>query len=78
MYENIDTGKVEAGEIREIRFRQKWCLQNGDFLVSLGCTGFENGEFVVYQRLYDVCCITMFSDDKFVGKWNAHSEVIVK
>ena len=33
---------------------------------------------VVYQRLYDVCCITMFSDDKFVGKWNAHSEVIVK
>ena len=78
MYENVDIGKVEAGEIREARFKQKWCLQNGDFLLSLGCTGYENGEFVVYQRLYDVCSITMFSDEKFVGKWNAHSEVIVK
>lgn len=78
MYEKIDTGCVNAGEVREIRFKQKWCLQNGDFLLSLGCTGYENGEFVVYSRLYDLCSITVFSDEKFVGKWNAYSEVSVK
>lgn len=78
MYEKMDTGCVKAGEIREIRFKQKWCLQNGDFLLSLGCTGFEKGEFVVYSRLYDVCSITMFSDEQFVGKWNAYSNITIK
>lgn len=78
MYEKIDTGKVKKGEIREVRFKQKWCLQNGDFLLSLGCTGYENGEFVVYSRVYDICSITMFSDEQFVGKWNAYSEVVIK
>lgn len=78
MYEKMDTGTVKAGEVREIRFKQKWCLQNGDFLLSLGCTGYENGEFVVYSRLYDVCSITMFSDEKFVGKWNAYSKMSIK
>lgn len=78
MYEKLDTGCVNEGEVREIRFKQKWCLQNGDFLLSLGCTGYENGEFVVYSRLYDVCSITMFSDEQFVGKWNAYSNVTIK
>ena len=78
MYEKMDTGTVKEGEVREIRFKQKWYLQNGDFLLSLGCTGFENGEFVVYSRLYDVCAITMFTDENFVGKWNAYSSVTIK
>ena len=78
MYEKITTGKVEAGEIREARFKQKWCLQNGEFLLSLGCTGFKDGDFVVYSRLYDVCSVNMFSNEKFVGRWNAYSKVNVK
>lgn len=75
MYEQVNTGTVNPGDIREVKFRQKWNLQNGDFLLSLGCTGYENGEFVVYSRLYDVCCLSVFTDRNFVGKWNANSEV---
>lgn len=78
MYEKVDTGIVDAGSVREIRFKQKLCLQNGDFLLSLGCTGYENGEFIVYNRLYDVCAMTVYSDSSFVGKWNAYSKVTVK
>lgn len=78
MYEKIDTGTVKAGDIREVRFKQKWCLQGGDFLLSLGCTGFEQGDLVVYSRLYDVCSITVISDEMFVGRWNAYSKVTVK
>lgn len=78
MYEKMDTGTIKEGEVREIRFKQKWCLQSGDFLLSLGCTGYENGEFVVYSRLYDVCAITVFTDENFVGKWNAYSNVTIK
>ena len=78
MYENIETGTVNTGEVREIRFKQKWSLQGGDYLVSLGCTGYENGEFVVYSRLYDVFCETIFANEKFVGRWNAFSEIKIK
>lgn len=75
MYEQVNTGTVNPGDIREVKFHQKWNLQNGDFLLSLGCTGYENGEFVVYSRLYDVCCLSIFTDKNFVGKWNANSKV---
>ena len=75
MYEQVNTGTVYPGDIREVKFHQKWTLQNGDFLLSLGCTGYENGEFVVYSRLYDVCCLSIFTDKNFVGKWNANSKV---
>jgi len=78
MYEGYDTGTVQAGEIREIRFTQKWCLQSGNVLLSIGCTGYEKGEFVVYKRMYDVCSITMFTDEKFVGKWNAYSKLSIE
>ena len=78
MYENFDTGTVQAGEVREIRFTQKWCLQSGNVLLSIGCTGYEKGEFVVYKRMYDVCSITMFTDEKFVGKWNAYSKLSIE
>ena len=50
MYEQVNTGTVNPGDIREVKFHQKWNLQNGDFLLSLGCTGYENGEFVVYSK----------------------------
>lgn len=75
MYEQVNTGTVNPGDVREVKFHQKWNLQNGDFLLSLGCTGYENGEFVVYSRLYDVCCLSIFTDKNFVGKWNANSKV---
>lgn len=78
MFEGIDTGIVKKGEIKEIRFKQKLCLQAGEFLLSLGCTGYSKGKFEVYSRLYDVCSMTMINSEQFVGKWNAHSEIVVR
>ena len=78
MYEDVNTGIVEAGDVRTAVFTQKWSLGSGNFLLSLGCTGFENGEFVVYQRLYDACNVLSYSDHRFVGKWDAQSTVEVQ
>lgn len=78
MYEKISTGRVKVGDVREVRFKQKWCLQGSEVLLSLGCTGYEQGEFVVFNRLYDACSLTVISDEMFVGKWNAYSQVTVK
>lgn len=73
--EKVDTGYVEADETIEIAFTQKMILQGGQQLISLGCTGFENDELVVYHRLYDICCLQVISDKTTVGFCDMDSKV---
>ncbi len=77
--EKVDTGTVKAGEIIKIQFSQIMRLQGGQYLLQLGCTGFENGDnFVVYHRLYDVCCIQVVADKTTVGYFDMDSSVEYK
>lgn len=69
---------VEAGEEKEIIFTQRMNLQGGEYLLSLGCTGFEGDGFTVYHRLYDVLNLTVISDKDTVGFYDPESTVIVK
>jgi teichoic acid transport system ATP-binding protein len=64
---------VRAGEVKEITFTQHMNLQGGEYLLSLGCTGFEEDEFTVYHRLYDVLNITVVSDKNTVGYYDMES-----
>ena len=75
MIEKNDIGPKEAGDEIEVSFRQKMTLQGAEYLLSLGCTGFEKGEFNVYHRLYDVCNITVISDKNTVGYYDMDTEV---
>lgn len=78
MYEDIETGSVEAGEVRSIRFSQKMKLPKGDYLVSFGCTGYREGEFTVYSRLYDVFTITVTTTKSMVGFFDLDSKVEIE
>lgn len=78
LYEGISVGRKEAGEVQEITFRQKMNLQGGEYLLSLGCTGYQNGEFTAYHRLYDVCSITVVSDKDTVGFFDCDSKITVE
>ena len=49
-------------------------LQGGEYLLSLGCTGYKDGDFTVYHRLYDVCNITVIADKNSVGYYDMNSE----
>ena len=51
-------------------FRQKMSLQGGEYLLSLGVTGYEKDTFQVYHRLYDVVNITVISDKDTVGYYD--------
>ncbi|MBR4455321.1 MAG: ABC transporter ATP-binding protein, partial [Solobacterium sp.] len=76
-YEHADiAGK--AGEERKVSFTQQMDLQGGQYLLSLGCTGYEGDEFVVYHRLYDVCDLTVVSDKNTVGFYDMNSVVTVE
>lgn len=73
--EKVDVGIVQAGQIVTIEFRQKMILQGGQYLLLLGCTGFEKGNLVVYNRLYDACSVSVISDKTTVGYFDLDSKV---
>ena len=56
-------------------FTQKMTLQGGEYLLSMSCTGFEQGEHTVYHRLYDVANITVISNKNTVGVYDMESAV---
>lgn len=75
MYESSDVKSVKKGDEYEVSFTQKMTLQGGEYLLSMSCTGFENGEHVVYHRLYDIANITVISNKNTVGVYDMESEV---
>ncbi|MCM1122108.1 MAG: ABC transporter ATP-binding protein [Eubacterium sp.] len=78
MFEKAFLEPVNKGEKREITFTQKMNLQGGDYLLSLGVTGYENDDFTVYHRLYDVLNLTVISDKDTVGFYDMDSTVKVR
>ena len=78
MYEKAFLDSVTAGEVKEVTFTQVMSLQGGEYLLSLGCTGFEGDIFQAYHRLYDVLNVTVISDKDTVGYYDMFSEITVK
>ena len=67
----------EPGQVKDIAFTQKMSLQGGEYLLSLGVTGYEGDRFQVYHRLYDVLDVTVVSDKDTVGYYDMDSRVTV-
>ncbi len=68
----------KKGDIQIVSFTQKVKLQGGEYLLSLGCTGYEKEEFRVHHRLYDVCSLGVISDKNTVGYFDMESTVEVE
>lgn len=75
MYEKKEIDVVNPGEVYTCTFTQDMNLQGGEYLLSISCTGFRNGAFDVYHRLYDVINITVVSDKNTVGYYDMNSQV---
>lgn len=78
MYENVNLGTCHAGEVKQVEFRQRAMLAAGEYLLSLGCTGYRGGDFVVFHRLYDVISINVVSEKRMVGFFDLDSTVTVQ
>ena len=78
MVERSFLESVKAGEVLEITFTQKVRLQGGEYLLSLGVTGYEGDSFTVYHRLYDILNLTVISDHDTVGYFDMESDVKVR
>ena len=78
MYEKAFLESVKKGEKKKVTFTQEMNLQGGEYLLSLGVTGFDGCDFQVYHRLYDVVNITVVSDKDTVGFYDMNSAIEVK
>ena len=78
MIEEVYFKNPERNDVVEVEFEQIMNLQGGEYLLSLGCTGFKNGNFTVYHRLYDVCSISVVSSKDSVGFYDMNSSIIIK
>jgi len=72
----LDSG--EPGQVKEITFTQEMNLQGGEYLLSLGLTGYEGDRFQVYHRLYDALNISVVSDKNTVGYYDMNSRISVE
>ncbi|MCR5591833.1 MAG: ABC transporter ATP-binding protein [Lachnospiraceae bacterium] len=77
MFEKITTGKRSKGDVCTVTFTQNMSLQGGEYLVSLGCVGYRDGEFTVYHRLYDIFNLTVISSKNTTGFYDMNSIVTV-
>lgn len=75
LFEGTEIKPVKDGDVYTVSFRQKMNLQGGEYLLSMSCTGYENGEHVVYHRLYNVLSLTVISNKNTVGYYDMGSEV---
>ena len=75
MFEGAEIQPVKRGDEYVVEFTQKMTLQGGEYLLSMSCTGFEQGEHVVYHRLYNVTNITVISNKNTVGVYDMESQV---
>lgn len=78
MFERVIVEKAKAGECYVATFEQEMWLQGGEYLLSISCTGYRNGEFKAYHRLYDVLNITVVSDKNTVGFYDMNSVAQIK
>ena len=78
MFEKVSVGKAMPGDVYVASFTQEMNLQGGEYLLSMSCTSFVNGELVAHDRLYDVLNITVVSDKNTVGFYDMNSKTSVK
>lgn len=78
IYEGSPVKPKKTGDVQEIVFTQVMNLEAGEYMLCLGCTGYREGEFTVFHRLYDVCNLTVISDKKAVGYFDMFSKVTLR
>lgn len=77
LFEKVSVRPMEEGQIQEIAFEQAMDMQGGEYMLSLGCTGYNGTDFVVHHRLYEACSLTIVSVKNTVGFYDTNSEVIL-
>ena len=73
LLEKVGVGTAHTGDVYIASFTQNMNLQGGEYLLSMSCTSYVDGELVAHDRLYDVLNITVVSNKNTVGFYDMNS-----
>ncbi len=73
MYEKVYVDEAKAGETYVASFEQEMNLQGGEYLLSMSCTSYEDGNLVAHHRCYDMASVTVISDKNTTGFYDMNS-----
>jgi len=76
-YERVNVPIGKRGKTVTVRFDQVMHLNGGQYLLSLGCTKFGDDGLIVFDRLYDVCCIDVISAKDTIGFFDMDSAISI-
>ncbi|MCT7566402.1 ABC transporter ATP-binding protein [Aliarcobacter butzleri] len=71
-------GKIKAGEIITVKFKQKMILNSGAYFLALGCTKYENDNLRVFHRIYDAVQVDVVSSVLATGIAFSPTELILE
>jgi teichoic acid transport system ATP-binding protein len=77
-YKKMPVGVICRGDTVLVEFLQPLNMQAGQYALCLGCTNYEQDQFVVYHRLYDILLFEVLSEKVFVGFYDLDSEIKVE
>jgi teichoic acid transport system ATP-binding protein len=75
LYQHVETGVCEPGTALMVSFTQKMMLAGGGYILSVGCAGYDGGEYVVYERRYDVLAFEVAARRPCVGVVDMDAEI---
>jgi len=76
--ERVTTGLIQENATLEISFAQKLRLAPGNYLLTYACSGFDGDNFVVYERLYHILIIEVYSYKQIVGHYDMEAQISIE
>ena len=67
LYQNVDMGQMQSDATVVVVFRHIARLNPGDYLLSLGCGTWVNGDYLVYDRRFDYMTFQIVGNSPRVG-----------
>lgn len=76
-FQNMASGTYGPGDTVEVRFSHQMILSSGGYLLSFGVAGFEDGEYLIYERRYDLMTFEVISTTANVGFVDLKSDIAI-
>lgn len=75
LQQNISMGWMDIRNVIVVTFRQIIRLNPGEYLLCVGSAGYDNGEYVVYDRRFDFMTFQVVSEQQRAGIFDSESFV---
>jgi teichoic acid transport system ATP-binding protein len=75
LFQGVDMGRMNEGDVVVVAFKQSIRLNPGKFFVCVGLANYENDKYVVYDRRFDYMSFEVVGTQQRVGLFDLNSTI---